>query len=216
MISTKAGRLDTNLVAYDEQGKALRYYQYTKLLNSGQYTMSFEGPQTDKPVMHIKKLSVDEQNKMFNMIRESITSKSPGLKEGSPFDTKPLESIVPVNQLNGKVLLLLFWYANCPPCTEDFASINKILKQVHNPEDITILAITTDNEDIAAAKLKEKPVLYAKLISGARDITNAYKPEGFPAYVVVDKAGITRLGIIGSSPITMQLVGTAVRAALTQ
>ena len=36
-------RIDTNEVVYDKRGKALRYYQYKRLLQSGEYTIRVEG-----------------------------------------------------------------------------------------------------------------------------------------------------------------------------
>ena len=36
-------RIDTNDVVYDKRGNALRYFQYKRLLQSGEYTIRVEG-----------------------------------------------------------------------------------------------------------------------------------------------------------------------------
>lgn len=36
-------RIDTNEVVYDKRGNALRYFQYKRLLQSGEYTIRVEG-----------------------------------------------------------------------------------------------------------------------------------------------------------------------------
>ncbi|RZM25492.1 MAG: hypothetical protein EOO88_19095 [Pedobacter sp.] len=36
-------RIDTNEIVYDKRGNALRYFQYKRLLQSGEYTIRVEG-----------------------------------------------------------------------------------------------------------------------------------------------------------------------------
>ncbi len=215
--STVGRRLDTNEVVYDEQGKALHYYQYQRLLNSGQYTFRLDGmPGSSNTKRYLKRLSVQEQNRMYDVIKERMAIKSPLLKENTELDVAPFTSIVPARQLENKVVVLIFWNTECPPCTESFADINDFLKQIHNPEDLIILAITSNTKQEATAKLKEKPLLYAQLISNAGSIFNAYQLYSYPSYVVTDKKHTIRCAITGSSQISLPAFKSTIQEVLLQ
>lgn len=210
-------RLDTNKVVYDEQGKALHFYQYEKLLNTGDYTMRLSGSPLDPATKrYLKKMSDQEKNAQFAGIKERMAIKSPVLQEGLYLNTDPLKRALDTEELDGKVIVLIFWAADCPPCTESFAGLNDFLKQIHNPEDLLLLAITPDEKTVADAKLKEKPLLYAQLLSNARAIANDYQLSTYPSFVVADKSHVIRYAISGSSSITLPMLKSTIKAVLFQ
>lgn len=189
-----SSKLDTNEVFYDESGKALHYYQYQKLLNSGQYTFTLDGPPGTPGVKkHLLKLTAQDQSQMYSVIKKLMEIKSPLLKEGTVLDVSPLSGVFSAGQLENKVVVMIFWNTDCPPCTESFAEISAFLKQVQNPENLVVLAITSNNKREAAAGLKEKPLLYSRLISGGASVFNAYQLQSYPSYVVADKTHVIRL-----------------------
>lgn len=210
-------KLDTNEVVYDESGKALHYYQYQKLLNSGQYTIRLDGtPGSPSTKRYLKQLTTHDQNSMYDFLKERMAIKSPLLKENVELDIKPLAQVFTPEQLENKVIVMIFWNTECPPCTESFADINNFLKQIHNPEDLVIMAITSNTKEDAAVKLKEKPLLYAQLISNAGAIYNAYQLKSYPSYVVTDKKHIIRYAITGSSQITLPAFKSTIQTVLVQ
>jgi len=210
-------KLDTNQIVYDEQGKALHYYQYEKLLNTGDYTMRLSGSPSDPATKrYLKKLSDQEKNAQFESVKARMVIKSPVLQEGMSLNTMPLTRAINATELDGKVIVLIFWGADCPPCTESFASLNDFLKQIHNPEDLLLLAITPDDKEVADAKLKEKPLLYAQLLSNARSITKDYQLSTYPSFVVADKSHVIRYAISGSSSITLPMLKSTIKAVLFQ
>ncbi len=208
-------KLDTNRVVYDEQGNELKYYQYQKLLNTGEYTLRSNGqPGATGTKMYLKKMTDLEHFKMFQMIKPMITNKSPELQEGKVLNTDPLFDVATKAEMDHKVIVMIFWYANCPPCTESFDSLNEFFKQIHNPENIIIMAITRDNDLTAAAKLKEKPLKYARLISSAGKIVQDYRNTQFPAFVVTDNDHIIRSSLTGVSPVTISEIKNCIRSVL--
>jgi len=49
-------RIDTNDLVYDRRGKALRYFQYKRLLQSGDYTIRVEGnPESAERKYYLKR-----------------------------------------------------------------------------------------------------------------------------------------------------------------
>ncbi|MDB5004958.1 MAG: hypothetical protein JWQ34_3183 [Mucilaginibacter sp.] len=211
-------RLDTNRVVYDEQGNALHYYQYSKLLNSGDYTMRSTGGLSDATGSKIvlMKISLEQKMAMYQRLKTQMAIKNSPLRDGAQFDITPLLDIVNRDDLERKVIVLIFWDPDCPPCTEAFQSLNDFLKQIHNPEDLIVLAITNSNELVAATKLKQKPLLYAHLIGGAGSVSNAYHVYSLPSYVVVDKSRVVRFAVSGQSPITLSAFKDVIRQVLEQ
>lgn len=209
--------LDTNQIVYDEKGNALHYHQYEKLLNTGGYNIVIDGSASDPNARHmLKRTTVKEQGQSYERIKKYLTIKSPSLQENNLLDIKPLTGIVPERELENKVIVLIFWNADCPPCTEGFAGINDFFKQISNPNDLIILAITGDPKAAAIAKLKEKPLLYAKLISDAHGILNAYELHSYPSYVVADKDRIIRYAVSGGSTVTIPSLKNAIQSVLMQ
>jgi len=207
--------LDTNETVYDENGRALKYYQSQKLLNTGEYTMRADGPPNQPGTKkYLQKLTVAQQNSMYERMKKYMEIPGPYLIEGKPLDITPLLSIENQQMLDQKVIILIFWAAGCPPCTESFDALNDFFAQIHNPERIAILAITNDNETIAAAKLKEKPLAYAHLLSNAGSITSGYDLKVYPAFVVTDKSHIIRFASKGIGPVTVAAFKNVIRAVL--
>lgn len=216
-IVERREKLDTNRIVYDEQGNALHYYQYTKLLNTGDYRIKLNGP-PDAPgtKSFIIKTTPQEQLRMYQFIKDKITIKSPLLKEGSTLDVTPLQQAFRDENFDKKVVILVFWNASCPPCTESFASINDLFRQINNPQNIEVIAITPDDEKTAIDKLKEKPLLYAKLISGGWAVMNAYQLKSYPSYVVADRDHVIRYAVTGNSSVTISMLKNSISQILYQ
>ncbi|HEY0244832.1 MAG TPA: TlpA disulfide reductase family protein [Mucilaginibacter sp.] len=210
-------RLDTNQLVYDEEGNALHYYQYTKLLNTGEYTIRQSAPSGTPGVKaYLKKLDPQENLRFYEMIKPRIALKSPLLQEGKVLDISPFLGTINQEDFNRKAVVIVFWYADCPPCTESFNSLNDIFGQINNPENLIVVAVTYDNEQIASAKLKQKPLMYARLLSNAGQIISAYQLTTYPSFVVADKDHIIRFAVSGLSPITIPLFKSTIRQVLIQ
>jgi len=214
-VSERAGpRLDTNKVVYDEQGKPLRYYQYSKLLNSGEYTLKSDGdPFRPETKNFLKKLTLDEQVSMMQMSKKFMKINNPILEEGAILDISPLTDVFSKDTLYRKVIILIFWNTQCPPCTESFESFNNFLKQIRS-NDAMVIAVTSDNKPDALAKLKEKPLLYANVVSDGQSVIDAYNIRSFPSFIITDRSQIVRLAIAGQGPQTIPLIQSTLRNQL--
>jgi len=207
--------LDTNELVYNASGQTLRYYQSQKLLNSGNYTINIEKTPNEKGSRKvIRKISPENQEKVNQMIKNLMVIKSPLLQENMVLDFKPLSKIIPADQLENKVILLVFWNVNCPPCTEAFSDIDRIVNELGSPKDLLVLALTTNSKSIATAKLAEKPFLTAQLVSNASEILDKYQISAFPSYVVADKNRNIKFAITGMSQIVIPEIKRSISDAL--
>ncbi|MDB5112680.1 MAG: hypothetical protein JWR67_3794 [Mucilaginibacter sp.] len=209
--------LDTNRVVYDEQGNALRYYQYVKLMNTGGYTIrTLAPPGSADAKLYLKKVSAQENLKSYELLKSQLGIQSPLLQEGKKLDVTPLLRIISQEELNKKAIVLIFWAVDCPPCTESFEGLNDFFRKIANPEDMIVIAITRDAESIAQAKLIQKPLLHARLLSNAGSVLNYYQLKTYPSYVVADKDRVIRFASSGLAAMTMPVFKSTISQILIQ
>jgi len=206
--------LDTNKTVYDENGNELKYYQYQKLLNTGNYILRSDGsPSEPGAKFYLKKVTDEEHLKTFERMRSFYANKSPLLQENKELDIRPLLYDAATKQeLDHKVIVLIFWSTECPPCTESFAALNDYFKEIENPEKIIIIALTRDNDLAVAAKMRDKPLEHVRLVNNAGKIINAYQNRQDPAFVVADKDHTIRFSLVNQIP----EFKNAIKAALAE
>jgi hypothetical protein len=210
-------RLDTNLIYYDESGNALRYNQMQKLLNTGDYQISLSGmPGAATTKYYIKKMTADQRADLYERLKSMMAIESPRLQENSVLDINPLLGFVKKNQLDQKIIVMMFWSAGCPPCTESFSALNDFFGQVKNPNKITILAISPDNKSDGMEKLKEKPLENTTLVFNGGKIMEDYEFKSYPAFVVTDISHVIRFASKGLGPVSIAAFKSAILSALKQ
>jgi thiol-disulfide isomerase/thioredoxin len=205
---------DTNRVFYDENDKPIRFYQAMKLLNGGEYNWIEDNSPGGK--RRVYKMSMAEQVAAYERTKTFLKIRSEQLKEGQKLDIMPLLGVLDRKNLDNKVIVFVFWFSFCPPCTESFDALNDFFKQVHNPDNIVILSITNDDKSRAEAKLAEKPLYYAQLITNAGRITSAYGLKNAPAFIVTDRDHIIHFAVAGIGPAVIAAFKNAIRTVLIQ
>jgi|GEM_PF-868648 len=213
----EAIKLDTNVLAYDEQGKELRYYQYEKLVGSGEYTLRGRGglPGAPGTKLMVVKMPPEQMEEMYKMVKPMITIKAGALREGNVMDVKPLLKMLKNETLDRKAVLLIFWGVNCPPCTSVFGNFNDLFKEVNDPELVTI-GISNDYKSDANEQLKKTPLNATYLLNDASRISGAYGMDGYPVYVLADKDHNVTFALRGGSPFVMPALRKAIKEALVK
>lgn len=205
---------DTTKVVYDEQGNKLLYSQYHKLINSGEYGTKWMGDLSDSSrKLVLRKLSIEERNKRYMVMKRNQAMKSSLLQEGKELDLSPLEDVMSLKLLKDKVVVLVF-FGTSKSSTNGFDDLNNLLRELNNPEDLVILAITVSNPAVARDVLKKTPLHYNKLITEASSVCDAYELSYYPAFVLADKKKIIRHAVNGSSGMTVPTLNLAIRSVL--
>lgn len=211
-------KMDTNNVAYDEKGNELHYYQYMKLVGSGEYTLrGSEGavPGTPGAKLMVVKMPAEQMAQMYEMVKPMITIKAGPLREGDVMDVKPMMKALKNETLDRKALLLIFWGVNCPPCTSVFGNFNDLFKEINDPELVTI-GISSDYKGDAADQLKKTPLNATYLLNDASRIRGAYGIDGNPVYVLADKDHNIVLALRGGSPVVLPALKKAIKEVLSK
>ena len=188
---------DSNDVVYDEQGNALRYYQYAKMLSSGNYTLRSDGqPGAPGTKRSLIKLTPELRARVYKSIKPMLTISSGPLAEGSTLDISALLKHLKLDNLDGKALVLVFWAADCSPCTGAFSTLNDYFKET----DVVTMAITADGKGVAERQLKETPLTATYLLNNAGKVFGSYGVFKWPTYIVTDRAHVIKFALAGNSP----------------
>ncbi len=117
----------------------------------------------------------------------AITAFEKGV-ELSNFDLENLDGKkVSLESLKGKVVLINFWFINCPPCRMEIPDLNQ-LKEEYAGKNVEFLAITFDSKNQVNEFLEKIPFDF-QILPNARQIIEIYGVQGFPTSVVINKEG---------------------------
>jgi len=103
---------------------------------------------------------------------------------------------ISLKELRGKVVFIDFWASWCPPCKKEFPEIDRLLKNITDP-DFAVLAINVDKkrahaEDfLSTFKGGLSDRLHVLLDPGATVIPE-YNALAMPTSFIIDRAGIIR------------------------
>lgn len=98
----------------------------------------------------------------------------------------------------GRVVLLNFWASWCPPCREEFPSLER-LQQSLGGADFTVLAVAVaDSEPGIRGFLGGRPPPFDVLLDDDRKTATAYRAAGVPVTYLLDREGRILAGKAGA------------------
>ncbi len=117
-------------------------------------------------------------------------------------------------ELRGKVLLLDFWGAWCPPCLRQIPFLRQLAKKYGN-ESFALISVDVNDDE---AKWREHITKNKMNWTHARDanakIQRAFQVNVFPSYFVIDHEGIIRFHGMGANPQTEGEIHDAIKKGL--
>jgi peroxiredoxin len=95
-------------------------------------------------------------------------------------------------ELNGKVVVINFWFTSCAPCIAEMPALNKLVEEFKD-SDVVFIAFARDDANELARFLEKRPFNF-NIVASANDMAKSYCVElfGWPTSMVVDKSGIVR------------------------
>ncbi|MEO8172798.1 MAG: TlpA disulfide reductase family protein [Sediminibacterium sp.] len=93
-----------------------------------------------------------------------------------------------LKEMLGKVVVLNFWFINCPPCREEIPHLNDMVETFKDNKDVVFIAVALDGKYELQEFLKNTPYNY-NVIDNGRYIAQQYGINLFPTHVVLDKQG---------------------------
>lgn len=117
----------------------------------------------------------------------------------------------------GRVVLLNFWGSWCPPCREEFPSLQR-LQQALGGSDFTVLAIAVADSEAAVTQfLQGRAAGFDVLLDEERKTAGDYRAAGVPVTYLLDRQGRLLAGKTGpqhwDSPAMQHLIRKTIQSA---
>jgi thiol-disulfide isomerase/thioredoxin len=115
-------------------------------------------------------------------------------------------------KLKGKVVVLNFWFINCPPCRQEMPELNQLTRNFSGAE-VVFIGIALDDQTQLEQFLKQTPFDYQQIASGSA-IAAQYGIKGYPTHAVLDRAGKVVFQTMGLGPNTLVELRSSIEKAL--
>lgn len=120
------------------------------------------------------------------------------VEPAAPFSVTDLAgNTYTLEELKGKVVVLNFWFIGCAPCRIEIPGLNEMVKH-YDQEQVVFIAFALDGKEELKQFLAESPFDY-QIVPEAFAQADAYKVQGYPTHVILDKRGNVRSTLTGGS-----------------
>jgi thiol-disulfide isomerase/thioredoxin len=211
-------KLDQNAQVRDANGMEYPYAVWRNLSATGKYSFKLiDGKNPEAPIFMIFELSPQEIEARKERMPKPMASNA--FKDGDDFkyfsfrDTDNQK--FKVEDLKGKVLVVNFWFINCPPCRAEIPDLNEMVEQYKDNKDVIFVAVGLDPWFDLKEYLVKQPFKY-HLVTDGRYYATEQNVNNYPTNVVVDRNGKVAFQSMGGSPATTLWMKRAIDAALIQ
>ena len=209
-------RMDANSIVKDSSGLVYPYAIWQKLIQSGNYGIRMIDPKADPVEFLLMRLS--EAEKVARDERMPKPNESKFFRTGNLISNAKLVTMdgkkYVLKDMKGKVVVLNFWFINCPPCRMEIPHLNNMVESFKTREDVVFLAVALDQSYELKDFLKEMPFQYG-IVDGGSYVASQYGINLFPTHVVIDKEGKVIFHTSGYGMGTVPWLKKAIHEALT-
>lgn len=107
------------------------------------------------------------------------------------------DSTLSSGNLKGKVVLLNFWFAQCPPCIAEFDGLNQLYAQLKGRKDFAFISFTFENQDVVEEFKKKYNLEFPIFTISEEECTRLMESPLYPTNIVLDKKGIVKYYHVG-------------------
>ncbi len=104
----------------------------------------------------------------------------------------PLGEARALADLKGKVVVLDFWATWCGPCIQSIPKNNEIARKYADKGVVVIGVCHKDGGEKMVETIRSKKIEYPCAIDSKGEANTAYKVDGYPDYVIIDREGRVR------------------------
>lgn len=207
--------LNASSIIKDSSGMVYPYAIWQKLLQTGEYSIRIIDPNANPIEFLLVRLS--ESEKAARDAKAPKPQESKFFKTGNTISSAKLVTMdgkkYVLKELKGKVVVLNFWFINCPPCRMEIPHLNTMVESYKDREDIVFLAVALDKSYELKEFLKEMPFDYG-IVDGGSYVASQYGINLFPTHVVLDKEGKVSFHTSGYGTGTVSWLKKAINEAL--
>lgn len=190
VVQQKQLKITEKSIVKDVNGTVYPYNVWTQLMQTGNFSLKPTSLSNPKDEYIIYELTEKEKEARYE--RMPKPAESPYFVTGQPFGKLKTTDIernkINLQEMKGKVVVINFWFINCPPCRKEIPELNKLVEKYKDNKDVVFIAIALDDKYDLKEFLKTTPFNYSIVDSGSW-IASQMGIKGFPTNVVVDQEG---------------------------
>jgi peroxiredoxin len=109
-----------------------------------------------------------------------------------------LSDTITLTSLEGKIVVIDFWYIGCPSCIQSIPFLNKLTLEFSQNE-LVIIGINPINKDKKALDdfRNKYDIKYSILLDSGKSISKEYLLQAYPTMYILDKSGKVITGFVG-------------------
>ncbi len=100
--------------------------------------------------------------------------------DGTPYSLEDLE---------GRVVVMKFWFAACKPCVDEMPQLNKVVEYYKDNPDVVFLAPSLDKAERLHSFLAKRSFNY-QIIPDSRPIATSFNVLGYPTHLIINRLGV--------------------------
>ena len=214
---TARAKLTQASTVMDTAGNILPADLWQQMAMNSNFTLRPVEPENETSVFVIRHLSATEKAAMMERLPKPRPSKS--FRTGKPlgsFAERDLDgNLYKIKELAGKVIVINFWFINCPPCRTEIPELNALVSNYANNKEVVFLGIALDDKWALQRFLKMMPFQY-NIIDNGTVLARKFNVTSFPTHVVVDKEGLVQFHTAGLAKNTVHWVQKSIDEALAK
>jgi peroxiredoxin len=182
-------QMTENSIVKDSSGRIYSFETWRNLYWKGHEIKPLD-PNNPKTEFLLTRLSDDELEKKlggFPKPRESSSFKT-GEKIKNFAATDIEDALIDLKSLEGEIVVLNFWFINCPPCRIEMPDLNDLVNNFKTNKEIVFISIALDDKKSLENFLKTFPFEY-RIIHDGGNIAAQYGVGSYPTHVILNKEG---------------------------
>jgi len=195
---TKKKHAGKNSIVRDSAGMVYPYAVWKKMVESGDYRVKAVDPKNEDTEYVLRKLdSAQKERRMARMPKPAESTFFTDGEKISSFTARDIDgNKLKLKDLEGKVVVLNFWFIGCPPCRKEIPDLNKVALDYANDPNVVFIAVSLDMKGEIKQFIKTSPLAY-HIVDDGRSYTDQYGIHLYPTNVVLDKEGKVRYHSVG-------------------
>jgi len=210
----QTARLTDASVVRDSSGMTYPAPVWKSLMNRHYKLVAVDprNPESEFLITKMSEAEIDARMQRFPKPKESTafaTGKKPKL-----FKVQDVEgNMVDLKAAAGKIVVLNFWFINCPPCRREIPDLNELVAEFRNDSSVLFVAVALDDKESLQAFLKNNPFHY-KVIDKGSYFAQDNGVRLFPTHAVIDGEGKVYFHTEGLAQNTVYWIRKSIRELL--
>lgn len=223
LAQQKSPVLNEKSVVKDENGNAYPYAIWKKLVQTGEYNVKINSDTLSENQAFVLYRMDEKQRAAYQKMKQERVAAMPKPR-GSDFfregDKFRFDKMTDINGIKhdfknhtDKIVVLNFWFINCPPCKQEIPELNELVAKYKDHKEVVFIAIALDDASSLKNFLKIMPFQY-HIVDDGRFYADKYGVRSYPTHVIIGKDHLIKFSTVGLAQNTIHWVDKTIKEQL--